>query len=201
MGTTSSQQSADQGGEGHLSVPNSGVATRKRRWIAMIALVALGVLIGAAGIIASTEINRVTSTDAFCTSCHTMATVAEDPHYQRSVHRTNAVGVLAGCGDCHIPTNNWFIETYTHVVSGIKDMIAEKTGNFSDPSVWNARRIELANIARNVMRRNHGVTCRKCHEVSAIRTANEAHAALAQGQMACVDCHSVHATPAAAAKQ
>jgi nitrate/TMAO reductase-like tetraheme cytochrome c subunit len=182
-------------------MPDSGIPTRQRRWITIFALVALGGLIGASGIIASTEINRATSSDAFCTSCHTMATVAANPQFQKSRHRTNTVGVLAGCSDCHIPTDNWFIETYTHLVSGIRDVIAEKTGNFSNPAVWNARRIELAKISRDIMRRNHGVTCRKCHEVSAIRAPVGAHAPLAQGQMTCVDCHSVHAQPAAASKQ
>jgi nitrate/TMAO reductase-like tetraheme cytochrome c subunit len=201
MGTTSTQQAADQGGEGRRPAPNSRFATRKGRWIAIFALVALGALIGATGIIASTEINRATSTDAFCTSCHTMATVAEDPHFRTSPHRTNAIGVLASCSDCHIPTNNWFIETYTHLVSGIKDAIAENTGNFNDPSVWNARRIELANITRNVMRRNRGITCRKCHEVSAIPAAKQAHAAQALRQATCVDCHSIHAQLAAMPKQ
>lgn len=125
-------------------------------------------------------------------SASPLATVAEDPQYQKSPHRTNAFGVLAGCSDCHIPTSNWFIETYTHLFFGIKDVVAEKSGNFSDPAVWKARRIELATYIRDVMRRNHGVTCLKCHDVSAIRGAKEAHAALAQGQATCVDCHSIH---------
>ncbi len=198
MGTTSSQQSVDRGTGNHLPVPNSAVGMRKRRWVAIFALVA----VGAAAIIASTEINRFTSTDAFCTSCHTMATLAEDPQYRRSAHRMNAAGVLAGCSDCHVPTNNWFVETYTHVVSGIRDALAEQTGNFSDPAVWNARRIELANRARDAMRRNDGVTCRKCHDVAAIRAVSAAgqaaHAGLAQGKTTCIDCHSglVHARPA-----
>lgn len=198
MGTTLNQQSVDRGAENHLSLPDNGVGMRKRRWIAIFALVAVGALIGAAAIIASTEINRFTSTDAFCTSCHTMAAVAEDPQYKKSAHRTNAAGALAGCSDCHIPTNNWFVETYAHAVHGIADMFAEMTHNFSDPAVWNGRRIELANRARDAMRRNNGVTCRKCHDVTAIRPVSAAHTALVQGKTTCIDCHSdlVHARPA-----
>ncbi len=183
-------------------MPNSGVAMSKRRWIAIFALVAVGALTGAAAIIASTQINRLTSTDAFCTSCHTMATLAEDPQYQRSTHRMNAAGALASCSDCHIPANNWFVETYTHAVYGIKDVVAEMTGNFGDPAVWNARRVELANNTRDAMRRNDGVTCRKCHDAAAIRPVSAAgraaHAELAKGRMTCIDCHTdlVHARPA-----
>src|SRR5450759_835982 len=62
----------DQAGEGRLPMPDIGIPTRQRRWIAIFALIALGVLIGASGISASTEINRATSSDAFCMSCHTM---------------------------------------------------------------------------------------------------------------------------------
>jgi nitrate/TMAO reductase-like tetraheme cytochrome c subunit len=176
---------------------------RERRWIAVLALLMVGALTGAAAIIASTEINRYTSTDAFCTSCHTMASIADDPQYKRSAHRMNAAGVLAGCSDCHIPTSNWFVETYTHVAHGIADLIAEKTHNFGDPAVWNARRVELANRARDAMRRDGGAACRKCHEVAAIRPVSGAgravHAAPAQGGLICIDCHAnlVHAPPAA----
>jgi len=173
-----------------------------RRWIAIFALVAVGALAGAAAVIASVEINRLTSTDAFCTSCHTMATLADDPQYQRSAHRMNAAGVLAGCSDCHIPANNWFVETYTHITHGITDLFAEMTHNFGDPAVWNARRIELASRARDAIRRNDGVTCRKCHDAAAIGPVSAAgqatHAELARGNMTCVDCHTapVHARPA-----
>jgi len=157
------------------------------------ALLAAGGLIGAAAIVALTEFDRLTSTDATCTSCHTMATVAADPHYQQSAHRTNAAGIMAGCSDCHIPANNWFIETYTHVSSAITDSIAELTRDFRDPAAWKARRVELARRVSDEMRSQDGTTCRKCHDAAAIRPASEAgraaHAALQQGGATCIDCH------------
>jgi flagellar basal body P-ring protein FlgI len=52
----------------------------------LCAVFVVGGVIGAGGIIASTEINRQTSTDALCTSCHTMSVVVADPHYQQSAH-------------------------------------------------------------------------------------------------------------------
>ncbi|MBV8133804.1 MAG: NapC/NirT family cytochrome c [Alphaproteobacteria bacterium] len=166
----------------------------RRPWLLVVVLLGVGAVIGAAAIIASTVSNRLTGSEAFCsTSCHTMKMQAQNPAYGNSPHRANAFGVLAGCSDCHIPTNNWFIETYTHVTSGIRDVIAEMTGGFSDPAVWAKRRIELRQEVLADMRRQKSVTCRKCHEAAAIQPPSEAgrqsHALLLAGQATCVDCH------------
>jgi nitrate/TMAO reductase-like tetraheme cytochrome c subunit len=174
-----------------------------KRWLLISAFTAAGAVVGAGAVIATVEANRYTSTDAFCTSCHTMAIIAAEPYFRQSAHRSNRVGVLASCGDCHIPATDWFGETYTHVSQALHDVAAEYTGNFSDPAVWKVRRAELARHVRDNMRSNDSVTCRKCHDAAAINPASEsgraAHALLAQGQMTCIDCHlnTVHA-PASA---
>jgi nitrate/TMAO reductase-like tetraheme cytochrome c subunit len=175
------------------------IAMPVNRWLAICAFIAGGGVVGAGAIITSTEINRRTSTDALCTSCHSMATLAADPHFQQSGHKANAAGVRVGCSDCHIPPGNWFVETYAHVSSGLRDVVAEYTHNFDDPVVWQKRRAELAAEVHDQMRRNDSITCRKCHDVAAIRPASDAgrseHAMLQQGGVTCIDCHSniVHA--------
>lgn len=176
-----------------------------RRWLIMLAVFVLGGAIGAAGIIASTFVNRYTSTEAFCTSCHSMAAVAADPVYVQSAHRSNAAGVVANCADCHTPANNWFVDTWSHAVGGLRDGIAELTGNFDDPKAWAARAPALAQRVRDEMEREDSVTCRKCHDAAAIHPTSAAgqaaHAALAQGGVTCIACHDdiAHApTPAAA---
>jgi nitrate/TMAO reductase-like tetraheme cytochrome c subunit len=164
-----------------------------KRWLPLFALLAAGGLVGAGAIVASVEINRHTSTDAFCTSCHSMARLAAEPQFARSTHRSNAAGVLPSCGDCHIPKTNWFVETYAHASSGIRDVIAETFGKFDDPAVWEKRRIELAHSVREEMRGQDSVTCRGCHDASAIRPASErgraAHDLVREGRMTCIDCH------------
>lgn len=177
-----------------------------RRWLSILALLVLGAVIGAGAIIASTVVNRVTSTEAFCTSCHSMANVAADPHYRQSAHRSNAAGVLANCADCHVPSNNWFVETYSHVVDGIRDGIAEYTTNASDPAAWTARLPALAQRVRDEMQRENSVTCRKCHDPAQIHPASaagqSAHAMLAQGNVACINCHAdIAHVPVAVAAQ
>ena len=166
---------------------------RINRWL-LVALLIVGAVFGAGGIIASTVVNRYTSTEAFCTSCHTMVLQADDPYYQHSVHRSNKEGVHPSCGDCHIPRTNWFVETYTHVASGAKDAYFELTTNFSDPKVWAARRVELATEVRTDMHNQDSVTCRSCHDANAIQPTSEegqkAHALLRQGGVTCIDCHT-----------
>ena len=73
------------------------------------------------------------------------------------------------CGDCHIPKTNWFVETYTHVSSGLRDAYAEfLTKNFSSPTLWEARRIELGQEVQADMHSQDSVTCRSCHDANAI---------------------------------
>ena len=165
-----------------------------RRWIfIVIGAFAAGGVVGAAAIIVSIEVNRHTSTEAFCTSCHTMATIAADPHYVGSTHISNSAAVRPSCGDCHIRKTNWFVETYIHIKSGVRDVIAELTQNFDDPKVWDARRVELAKEVGDTMRAEDNATCKDCHTVGSITPASQpgraAHAMLQNSKMACVDCH------------
>jgi NapC/NirT cytochrome c family, N-terminal region/Cytochrome c3 len=118
-----------------------------------------------------------------------MAKMAADPHYQRSAHINNAKGVRPSCGDCHIPKTNWFVETYTHVKSGIRDVIATLIRDLDEH-----RLAELAKEVRENMRAQDNATCKSCHTLTSIRPASQSgqavHAALREGQkVACIDCH------------
>ena len=165
----------------------------RNRLLRVLGLIGLGAALGAMGLIASVEFNRRTSTEAFCASCHSMNRLASDPNFQESAHRKNSAGVLVSCGDCHIPKTNWFVETSTHVVSGVRDVIAEFRNNFEDTSVWEARRIVLAHEVRGLMRKEDSITCRGCHDATKIEPRSDrgraAHALLADAGMTCIDCH------------
>jgi len=162
------------------------------RWL-LAALLLVAAAIGAGGMLVSVAINHYTSTDSFCTSCHTMTLQASDPYFLKSVHRSNPEGVRPSCGECHIPTSNWFLETYVHASSGLRDVFVTMTHDFSDPKAWEARRVGLEQEALADLRRWDSSTCRTCHDASAIQPKSEAgrqsHAALAQGGVTCVDCH------------
>src|SRR5262245_3309902 len=171
-------------------------------WTLVLAVVIGGVL-GAGAVIASVAFNHHTSTDAFCAyTCHSMTPKVTDPHYLQSKHISNPQGVRPSCGDCHIPQNNWFVETYTHVRKGIHDAIAEMTTDFSDQKAWDARRVALAKRVHDDMRAQDNATCKHCHVVASIKPSSAAgqavHGALPAG-VACVDCHQtlVHSPPGA----
>lgn len=165
----------------------------RNRWLLLVVFLVAGGVLGAGAMIASLEINRVTATDEFCTSCHSMKFVGNDPHFVASAHRANSEGVVASCADCHIPKTNWFVETYTHASSGLRDVIAEYTHDYSNSKTWDERRIALAHEVRNVMRAQDSVTCRSCHDASKVQPKSErgqaAHALLREGRMTCIDCH------------
>lgn len=165
----------------------------RSRWFLVLVVLVIGGIAGAGAVIASLEVNRATSSDAFCTSCHSMKFVGNDPHLLQSAHRTNGEGVRPSCGDCHIPKTNWFVETWAHVSSGARDVIAESTHNFNDPKIWEARRVALAHEVRDTMRAQDSVTCRGCHDAAAVHPKSErgqaAHALLREGRMTCIDCH------------
>jgi nitrate/TMAO reductase-like tetraheme cytochrome c subunit len=109
--------------------------------------------------------------------------------------------VRPSCGDCHIPKTNWFVETYVHTRSGIRDVIAEMITNFDDQKAWEARRVALAKEVRDTMRAENSATCKSCHAPASITPASQAgqmiHASLPEGELACVDCHRnlVHSHP------
>ena len=174
---------------------------RSKRWLSIIGILAGGAIVGAASIIVVDEVTRATSTDAFCTSCHSMAAVAADS--VQSSHQGNPAGVRAGCADCHIVRGNWFAENYHIAAAALRDNIAEYTRDYGDAAVWIRRRAELADKVRADMRGQDAVTCRRCHFAAAIRPASDAgraaHAMLQQGGATCIDCHSnlAHAPSAA----
>jgi len=180
---------------------------RINRWL--LGSLFVGAVFGAGGILGSIAFNRYTSTDAFCTSCHSMAFQANNSYFQHTAHRTNFEGVRPSCSDCHIPRNSWLIETYTHVSSGTRDLFAEITHNYGDPKLWEARRLVLAPKVDAEMRAQDSSTCRSCHDANVIQPKSEdgrkAHALLSKGGVTCVDCHTdiVHppaASPTASSK-
>ena len=151
---------------------------------------------GVAGLIAALgleEMDRFTSTDEFCTSCHAMqAYIAEAEVYKTSAHQTTASGVRPGCADCHIP-KGLVAATYTHVVNGVGDLLGEITFDYNDPKVWEAEKPRLAYAVRDWMLANDSSTCRTCHEQASIkpkrkRGQRQHQTALKEGTT-CIACH------------
>src|SRR5262245_35270353 len=143
-----------------------------KRWVFAVLLL-VAATVGAGAIIASTMIYHAIGTHASCTSCHSMSIQADDEYFKKSAHRSNNKGVLASCGDCHIPRTNWFFETYVKTTSGIRDAISELTHNFKDPKAWAAHRVKLTEETQARLRRWDSVTCRGCHDANAINQKSD----------------------------
>ena len=151
---------------------------------------------GVAGLIAALgleEMDRFTSTDEFCTSCHlTQTYIAESETYKTSSHRTRSSGVIAGCADCHIP-KGLIPATYIHVVKGVEDLLGEFTHDYEKPEVWKAERPRLAFAVREWFLANDSVTCRECHVESAIKPKRKRgqrqHATALKEGTTCIACH------------
>jgi len=154
----------------------------------VIALV-LGGLAGIGFMVFLIEFDHYTSSEAFCTSCHSMVLAAEP--YRESAHYLPVSGVRASCGDCHV-SPGVFAATWDHFLGG-KDLFRQIFGaDYDDPVVNTLHLPDAAFSAREWFRRNDSHTCRRCHVQDAIvgkRADTRAiHQEDAKGKT-CIDCH------------
>lgn len=157
----------------------------------------VGIVVGGIGgfamALGAEEMDRFTSTDEFCTSCHlTQVYISESETYRTSAHQTTTSGVRPGCADCHIP-KGLIPATYIHIANGISDMWGEMTLDYDDPAVWEAEKARLAYATRDWLRENDSVTCRGCHEEASIKPerkrGQKQHKNALETGMTCIDCH------------
>ena len=158
----------------------------------LFALIAGG-LAGILFIVILIEFDHYTSSEEFCTSCHSMEWVAEP--YRESLHYNSASGVRASCGDCHV-SEGIFAATWDHFIGG-KDLIKQIKGalvgpNYDDPVINALHLPEAAFAAREWFAERDSATCRRCHNQDAIlgtRLHTEAvHKEDALGKT-CIECH------------
>ena len=149
----------------------------------------LGGLAGMLFMVFLLEFDHYSSTNKFCTSCHSMTYVEEE--YQKSVHYNPVSGVRAGCGDCHVSAGV-FAATWDHIKGG-KDLWKQLFGADYDDPVVNALHLpEAAFVTRQWFRDTKSATCQRCHVLEAIQGKRADTAAIhreeTQGKT-CIDCH------------
>ncbi|MCP4074974.1 MAG: cytochrome C [Gammaproteobacteria bacterium] len=139
------------------------------------------------------EFDHYTSSEDFCTSCHSMEIVA-DP-YRQSKHYKPDSGVRASCGDCHV-SEGVLSATWDHFIGG-KDVINQLKGaligpDYDDPVVSALHLPEAAFAARSWFKKRDSATCKKCHVKEAIYgtrpDTNKIHLEDAKHK-SCIDCH------------
>lgn len=170
-------------------------ATTRGPWLGrvltrpVVIALAAGGLGGVLSMVFLLEFHRLTSTNAFCTSCHSMTFAAEA--YRRSAHYSSPSGVRASCADCHV-SEGLFAATWDHAV-GAKDLIKQLLGpDYDDPAVNALHLPDAAFAARDWFRRRDSATCRRCHTLDAIAGKRADTLAIHRDETAgktCVDCH------------
>jgi len=153
-----------------------------------------GVLLGMALVLGAEQLDRLTTTEAFCaSSCHSMqAYLADEPTYKNSIHRTTSSGVQAGCADCHIP-KGLLPATWSHIIDGSRDLYGELTNDYQQPELWQARRVELAWRVRDKMLADDSRNCRACHTREIVPTqrprGQRQHELAQREKISCIGCH------------
>ena len=128
--------------------------------LSVLSLLAIGLLLGVAGVAAFNATLHATSTEAFCISCHEM----EDNAYaqlQRTIHYSNASGLHATCSDCHVPRE--FLPKMVRKVEAAREVWGSITGVIDTPEKYAAHTpaMKAREIAR--LRANDSQECRNCH--------------------------------------
>lgn len=135
------------------------------------------------------EFDHYTSTEEFCTSCHSMELAAEP--YRQSTHYNPQSGVQASCGDCHV-SEGVLSATLDHFM-GSKDLYKQLFGPDYDDPVVNALHLpEAAFEARKWFKKRDSATCKRCHVKDAINGDRpdtlQIHREDAKDKT-CIECH------------
>lgn len=136
---------------------------------------------------------RYTTTNDFCTSCHSMSFAFEE--YKKSRHYKSRSGVMVGCSDCHVGKGFRKVFVFNQL---IPDLWAEVKNSIKDKADWDKRRGSLAKKVRKTLE-CRGFLCQGCHDPVLMKPVNErnriAHTRIKIEGMTCIECHKnlVHA--------
>ncbi len=169
----------------------------------VLSLVAVGGVLGIVAMVGFNYSMAVTSTDAFCISCHEMY---EHPYaqLQKTSHFNNVTGIQATCSDCHLPKE--FGPKMLRKIEAAREVWGSLTGIIDTPEKYAAHLpvMQAREIAR--LRANDSQECRNCHDPERWLTsmqsakAQKYHAVRELNEKTCIDCHSGIAHPKADSK-
>jgi nitrate/TMAO reductase-like tetraheme cytochrome c subunit len=194
------QPNGTRGRPGVLTRAWQRLRSPSARW-SVLALVALGFVVGAVAIIGTQVMVHVTGTDEFCgAACHSMQWVAKE--HRESIHGANGTGVRATCHDCHIPRDYLELLWYK-AAAGTRDVIGEIRGIISTEEKFKNERMQMAAQVWTEYKTNDSRACRGCHAFSKDVLAKQPemlqqlHAPVLEGKATCIDCHkgAGHAAP------
>ncbi len=175
---------------------------RKSRWLVFFtspsASVSAGFLIFGGlllGVVLKTGFDvslEVTSSDAFCTSCHEMEAYALT-EMQDSIHVKNRTGSVAHCADCHVPHDS--LGKVVRKIEGLRELYGKVTGKIDTPEEYEAHRLAMAEKVWSDMKANDSANCRACHINfennldQQYEWARRQHSLSIERGQTCIDCH------------
>jgi cytochrome c-type protein NapC len=174
-------------------MPTGGFWSRLRQTLftpsarySVFALLAAGVVLGAAGLVTFDFALHATSTNEFCSTCHANDAAKE---WRESKHYSNPVGFVAGCSDCHLPRE--FVPKMVRKVKAAREVWNHFTGKINTPEKFEAHRKEMAENEWARMKGNGAQECRNCHSpaLSTDKDKAEMHKGALAGGAICIDCH------------
>lgn len=149
------------------------------------------ILLGAVGLGGFSVALNATNTVEFCTSCHSMQWVKAE--WEQSTHHTNASGVRAECGDCHVPHAT--LPMLKVKALAANDVWHEILGTVDTKEKFEHHRWRMANRVWARMMASDSRECRSCHTAEAMdlsaqtRSARKKHRRAERRGMTCIECH------------
>ena len=164
----------------------------------VLSLLAVGLVIGVAGLLTFDATMHATSTEEFCTSCHEME-INPFAQVKKTAHHSNKAGIAATCSDCHVPKE--FVPKMIRKIEASREVWGTLMGIIDTPEKYRAHapKMKAREIAR--LQANDSQECRNCHQTDrmllAAQTAKEQeyHQAMLSNGKTCIDCHSGIAHP------
>jgi cytochrome c-type protein NapC len=161
--------------------------------LSILTLLAVGILLGVAGVIAFDVTMHATSTEKFCISCHEMESI---PYAQlkTTAHFNNRTGVSATCSDCHLPHE--FVPKMIRKIEASREVWGHMTGLIDTPEKYAAHlpAMKAREIAR--LKANNSQECRNCHTLERMQSdlqskmAQRSHKPERMQDKSCIDCHA-----------
>ena len=154
-----------------------------------VAALVVCVVIGGGIVVAGVATVHMTSTEEFCSSCHTNDAAAE---FKGTIHDQNRTGVRATCADCHLPRE--VVPMMVRKVKAAKEVWGQFTGVINTKEKYDKHRYEMAVSEWTRMKGNHSQECRNCHDLAKAAekqsdSARERHAKAMAEHTDCIDCH------------
>jgi len=135
---------------------------------------------------------ELTNTETFCISCHEMRDNVY-PEYKTSVHYMNTTGVRASCPDCHVP-KQW-VHMFVRKIKATNELYHHLAGSIGTQEKFREKRLHLARIVWDTMRRTDSRECQNCHDMSHMALEKQSRKAMIFHEYAqansktCIDCH------------